>query len=644
MLCLADIVTDLFDCDLSRIVSSDQELSDEHCQYFMYQLLCGLQYVHSANILHRDLKPSNLLVTSDCRLAVCDFGLSRGKAKKGNFMTEYVVTRYYRAPELLCENRDYDEKVDVWSAGLIFAEMLTGRVLLQGKNAREQLQLIVKLCGAPDPEEDMSHIEVPGALDVLRKLSLKYPKGLDFIALFQKYTTNRPAIDLLRRMLVFNPAKRISVADALRHPFLSNFQHRFARHRVSGTSPCGGNSILSRHFKSRFEGEQEGGRGKLSRVGLERSMLSMVRLIRSECDPEYFAYADTVENDVECREDCEEDEKVEANGNVSVEELRVLFVGLVCVDIVMEVDRYPEEDGECRALMAPRRARGGNAANAAVVASQLGVSCELLCSLTENDDDGAGEFVRNDLKSFGVSLSSFCPRHNDGTLPISHVIVGRKRGTRTIVHHRSLPELSVANFVAAVAYMESAKNPFQGIHFEGRDGCAEMIRHAREKIEENEWETVLSLEIEKPKRRNLLDSLHFVDVAFFSREFIEPCNFGDSAESAVQNVATHLRSLGKLEAGRPRALVCTWGSLGASVLVLDHSESKTDRLLQCSAQKPRDGVVVDTLGAGDTFIGIFLAKFIRDGSYEEALGAASALSGAKVGVRGFVLPLSPGKK
>eukprot|EP00940_MAST-03C_sp_MAST-3C-sp2_P003227 g3227.t1 len=183
------IVTDLFECDLSRVVSSNQKLTNEHCQYFMYQLLCGLQFINSANILHRDLKPSNLLVNSDCQLVICDFGLSRLKAKRGDLMTEYVVTRYYRAPELLCENRTYDEKVDVWSAGLIFAEMLTGRVLLQGKSTREQLQLIIKLCGAPEVE-DLSHVEVPGAVRIIQKLSSQYPKGLDFEVLFKKYTTN----------------------------------------------------------------------------------------------------------------------------------------------------------------------------------------------------------------------------------------------------------------------------------------------------------------------------------------------------------------------------------------------------------------------------------------------------------------------
>ena len=99
------IVTDLFECDLDRIIISDQDLTDSHHQYFLYQILRGLKYIHSANILHRDLKPSNLLVKSNCDLAICDFGLARGVPDGKVLMTDYVVTRWYRAPELLCDNQ-----------------------------------------------------------------------------------------------------------------------------------------------------------------------------------------------------------------------------------------------------------------------------------------------------------------------------------------------------------------------------------------------------------------------------------------------------------------------------------------------------------------------------------------------------------
>jgi mitogen-activated protein kinase 1/3 len=108
------------------------ELTDQHFQYFLYQILRGLKYIHSGNVLHRDLKPSNLLVNSNCDLAVCDFGLARGFATEGeDTLTEYVVTRWYRAPELLCEAPHYGRAVDVWGVGCIFAELLVHDAFFQ---------------------------------------------------------------------------------------------------------------------------------------------------------------------------------------------------------------------------------------------------------------------------------------------------------------------------------------------------------------------------------------------------------------------------------------------------------------------------------------------------------------------------------
>jgi len=89
------IITDLYECDLDRIVTSKQILTRPHIQFFLYQILKGLKYIHSANVMHRDLKPSNILVNSDCALAICDFGLSRGAEDEAS-LTDYVVTRYPR--------------------------------------------------------------------------------------------------------------------------------------------------------------------------------------------------------------------------------------------------------------------------------------------------------------------------------------------------------------------------------------------------------------------------------------------------------------------------------------------------------------------------------------------------------------------
>ena len=99
------IITELMEADLHRLIYSKQKLTDDHFQYFMYQLLRGVLFLHSANIMHRDLKPSNILVNMNCDLKICDFGLARGfgglSEDKDLKKTAYVVTRWYRAPEVM---------------------------------------------------------------------------------------------------------------------------------------------------------------------------------------------------------------------------------------------------------------------------------------------------------------------------------------------------------------------------------------------------------------------------------------------------------------------------------------------------------------------------------------------------------------
>ncbi|CBK20736.2 uncharacterized protein [Blastocystis hominis] len=210
------IITQLYDCDLERIISSNQPLSECHIQYFLFQILKALKFLHSANVLHRDLKPSNILVKSNCDLAICDFGLARGIENAFIDMTEYVVTRWYRAPELLCENSTYGWEVDIWSVGCIFAELLGRKPLLPGRNQMNQLKLVIKLLG-PQRGDSLRCIQKQSARNVVEKLN--YGPPTSFRELFPEASEN--AIDLLSRMLVFDASKRISVDDALCHPFLA---------------------------------------------------------------------------------------------------------------------------------------------------------------------------------------------------------------------------------------------------------------------------------------------------------------------------------------------------------------------------------------------------------------------------------------
>lgn len=216
------IVTELMDTDLHQIIASQQHLSVKHIQYFIYQILRALKYIHSANVLHRDLKPSNLLINSDCTLKVCDFGMSRVAApsddEDGNsIMTEYVATRWYRAPEVILSWNHYSKAVDVWSVGCTFAELLGGKPLFPGTDYIHQINCIADIIGTPT-ESDLESIQNENARRYV--LSLGYKPGIPLKSIFPDATEE--AIDLLTRMLTWDPSKRITVDEALAHPFLKD--------------------------------------------------------------------------------------------------------------------------------------------------------------------------------------------------------------------------------------------------------------------------------------------------------------------------------------------------------------------------------------------------------------------------------------
>ncbi|KAI2820860.1 hypothetical protein CBS147343_553 [Aspergillus niger] len=214
------LIQELMETDMHRVIRT-QDLSDDHCQYFIYQTLRALKAMHSANVLHRDLKPSNLLLNANCDLKVCDFGLARSAAStddNSGFMTEYVATRWYRAPEIMLTFKEYTKAIDVWSVGCILAEMLSGKPLFPGKDYHHQLTLILDVLGTPTME-DYYGIKSRRAREYIR--SLPFKKKIPFRAMFPK--SNELALDLLEKLLAFNPAKRITVEEALRHPYLEPY-------------------------------------------------------------------------------------------------------------------------------------------------------------------------------------------------------------------------------------------------------------------------------------------------------------------------------------------------------------------------------------------------------------------------------------
>jgi len=222
------LVTGLLETDLHQVIASNQELTDKHVQYFLYQILRGVKHVHSANVLHRDLKPSNLLVNSDCSLKICDFGMARVAAsafivnqtgeggEKLPVMTEYVATRWYRAPEVILSWKHYTLAIDMWSVGCIFAELLGRKPLFQGRDYMHQINRIIEIMGTPT-YEDLMAIHNLAARQYIQTMG-----NTPGISLQKIYPIATPlALDLLSRMLAFNPEKRLTVQEALAHPYLA---------------------------------------------------------------------------------------------------------------------------------------------------------------------------------------------------------------------------------------------------------------------------------------------------------------------------------------------------------------------------------------------------------------------------------------
>jgi len=249
---------------MSKIFKTNQYFSSLHVQYMIYHMLLGIHYMHGAGIVHRDLKPANVLINADCSIKICDFGLARGfseniaqekkdqkknRKKKGiqRGLTTHVVTRWYRAPEviLLQQKKEYLQAIDMWSIGCIFAELLQmqkencATVWKRGplfpgdscfplspkrskkKNAIyqshfDQIRVIFEVLGTPSKEE-IASLNDEQARAYLEDLPKQKPQNL--AEMFPG--TNQDGIDLLLGLLKFDVKKRLNVKQALEHPYFS---------------------------------------------------------------------------------------------------------------------------------------------------------------------------------------------------------------------------------------------------------------------------------------------------------------------------------------------------------------------------------------------------------------------------------------
>lgn len=271
------LVLEIADSDFKKLFKTPVYLSELHVKTLLYNLLLGVKYTHSAGIYHRDLKPANCLVNQDCSVKICDFGLARtietpaeplklpgandendkvvnGVPHTKNMkrqLTGHVVTRWYRAPELILLQDNYTEAIDVWSCGCIFAELLgmmkenipsyldrspifpgsscfplspdqkhPSDYKFHTRGNRDQLNMIFNILGTP-ANEDIQRLEKEDAKKYIRIFTPR--NGVDLSSKFPGASVD--AVSLLKRMLVFNPMKRIGIDEALTSPLFKDLRN-----------------------------------------------------------------------------------------------------------------------------------------------------------------------------------------------------------------------------------------------------------------------------------------------------------------------------------------------------------------------------------------------------------------------------------
>ncbi|XP_017055573.1 extracellular signal-regulated kinase 7 [Drosophila ficusphila] len=224
------LVFEYMESDLHNVIKKGDVLKDIHKRFVMYQLINAIKYMHSGNVIHRDLKPSNILIDSKCRLKVADFGLARTLSNKRNsefddrehegMLTDYVATRWYRAPEILVASRKYTKGIDMWGLGCILGEMIRQKPLFQGTSTVNQIEKIVT--ALPDvTQRDIESIG-PSFGSALLSKKIHRDRRLSLDEMLRNCCDD--AISLVKSLLVLDPYKRLTAKAAIMHPYVSRFR------------------------------------------------------------------------------------------------------------------------------------------------------------------------------------------------------------------------------------------------------------------------------------------------------------------------------------------------------------------------------------------------------------------------------------